>query len=903
MKNIYKPALLVLVFSCSLFTLLHSQPVIEWQKTIGGSYEDKLTSIQQTADGGYILGGYSFSGISGDKTENSNGGDDYWVVKTDAAGNIQWQNTIGGDGIDELESIQQTTDGGYILGGYSESDISGDKTEDHGFTVLDQKDYWLIKIDAAGNIQWQNTIGGDGGDVLQSVQQTTDGGYILGGYSSANISYDKTENPMGGSDYWIVKTDALGNIQWQNTIGSSGAEELHSVQQTTDGGYILGGFSGSNISGDKTDNCNGGWDYWIVKTDAAGNIQWQNTIGGGLEDRLSSIQQTSDGGYILGGISISNISGDKTENNTDTITYTDDYWIVKTDSLGNILWENTIGGEGNDELKSVQQTTDGGYILGGYSESDISGDKTENSIGNGDYWVVKIDAAGSIQWQNTIGGSEYDDLSSIQQTADGGYILGGLSTSNISGDKTENCNGTWDYWIVKLTGENNAVTGNLFADLNSNTVRDAGEPLLINKKVTEQNTGRFAFSEQNGHYSVSVLDTGNYTVAPAPISYYNAVPATQSAYFTGLHQTDSLNHFAFQPVGVVNDVCVTLTPRSAFRVGFDAQYVITFENTGNTILSGSVVFYPDSALSYVSSSITPAYVNTDSVVWNYTSLAPFESASIWLTVHVNSSTPIGSSINSNVRIDPVAGDATPACNYARWQVLTTGSYDPNDILVDEDTLTTTELVAYPFLEYIIRFQNTGNDTAFTIKVLNPIDTAKLDINTIEFVSSSHPVNLKWLDNKQNMEFTFNNILLPDSNTNELLSHGFVRYRIQPKTNLVAGNIIPNSAGIYFDFNQAVLTNTATTSIVLLSDIKPFSPQHLSFGIYPNPASSSITIAVDKSMIGSNAIVTDITGRMIAAVQLTSTNTTLNTSGFARGVYLVKVQLPDETVTVRKFVVE
>ncbi|MEO5572206.1 MAG: hypothetical protein ABIT08_12530 [Bacteroidia bacterium] len=230
---------------------------------------------------------------------------------------IEWQNTIGGDSLDEPRSIQQTADGGYILCGFSLSNSSGDKMEN----CIGNWDYWMVKTDAFGNIQWENTIGGNGWDWPYSIQQTTDGGYILGGFSDSNISGDKTENSNGGYDYWIVKTDSAGNIQWQNTIGGSGYDFLYSIQQTTDGGYILGGFSNSNISGDKTENSNGDKDYWIVKTDAIGNIQWQNTIGGSNRDELLSIQQTDDGGYILGGTSWSNISGDKTENNWDTMQF------------------------------------------------------------------------------------------------------------------------------------------------------------------------------------------------------------------------------------------------------------------------------------------------------------------------------------------------------------------------------------------------------------------------------------------------------------------------------------------------------------------------------------------------------------------------------------------------------
>ncbi len=350
---------------------------------------------------------------------------------------IQWQHTIGGNGVDWLGlGSLQTADGGYILGGYSESGLSGDKTE-NGFGY---GDYWVLKLDTLGAIQWQNTIGGTSEDHLFTFQQTTDGGYILGGASISDISGDKTENCWGHFDYWVLKLDATGAIQWQNTIGGNGYEELYSIKETGDGGYILGGFSESDISGDKTENSLGDYDYWVVKLNASGAIQWQNTIGGNGRDWLTSVCQTEDGGYILGGWSNSDLSGDKTENSLGDLGY-DDYWVVKLNASGAIQWQNTIGGNDHDELYSIQQTADGGYILGGHSRSDISGDKTENSVGDfdyDDYWVVKLNASGAIQWQNTIGGNSFDFLISIQETADGGYILGGYSSSDISGDKTEN---------------------------------------------------------------------------------------------------------------------------------------------------------------------------------------------------------------------------------------------------------------------------------------------------------------------------------------------------------------------------------------------------------------------------------------------------------------------------------
>ncbi|MBC8047760.1 MAG: T9SS type A sorting domain-containing protein [Fimbriimonadaceae bacterium] len=444
------------IASIVISTQLKAQaPEIAWDNTIGGNEYDYLQSVRQTTDGGYILGGYTRSGISGDKTEASLGENDYWVVKLSFSGDIEWQNTIGGSGFDELQSVQQTTDGGFILGGYSNSPVSEDKSEGD---PLSSVDYWVVKIDASGDIEWDNTIGGNSNDWLYSVQQTTDGGFILGGYSTSPVSGDKSEGSLFGSvDYWVVKIDASGGIEWQNTIRGNSDDLLYSIQQTYDGGYILGGYSNSGIFGDKTEVSLGENDYWVVKLDDDGVIEWQNTIGGSSDDLLYSIQQSSDGGYILGGYSESGISGDKNETNIGG----SDYWVVKLDTSGNIEWQNTIGGNSWDILNSVQQTEDGGYILGGYSHSGVSGDKTEASMGS-DIWSVKLNSTGNIESQNTIGGSTFDFLFSSHQTADGGYILGGSSKSNISGDKTEANLGDYDYWVVKLNPDCTAI--NYYAD-------------------------------------------------------------------------------------------------------------------------------------------------------------------------------------------------------------------------------------------------------------------------------------------------------------------------------------------------------------------------------------------------------------------------------------------------------
>ncbi len=440
-----------LFFFSAEFVGFCQAPEIEWQNTIGGNTYDNLASIIQTNDFGYIVVGSSDSDISGDKTENSLGNDDYWIIKIDSYGYIEFQNTIGGNTYDVLVDVISMPDSAYILAGYSISGISGDKTAPSiGFSY----DYWVVKINYAGLVLWDKTIGGDYHDFLSCIEATADGGFIVGGYSRSGISGVKTEPNLGlpGTyDYWVVKLDSLGEIEWQNTIGGADDDRMYSVKQTMDGGYLLGGRSLSNLSGDKTENNMGmdfTSDYWVIKLDSSGFIEWDNTIGGNNADNLISVETALEGGYILAGYSASDISGDKTEGALGMYN-TYDYWIVKLDEDGVIEWQNTIWGYLNDYLTNISKTPSG-YILSGYSSSNISGDKSQNANGDDDYWIVNIDIGGNILWEKTIGGNTFDYLSDVKYSVDGGYILGGYSFSNISGDKTESNVGSSDFWLVKL---------------------------------------------------------------------------------------------------------------------------------------------------------------------------------------------------------------------------------------------------------------------------------------------------------------------------------------------------------------------------------------------------------------------------------------------------------------------
>ena len=357
--------------------------------------DDGANSVQQTSDGGYIIAGYTKS--------YGSGGEDAWLIKTDSSGNKQWDKTFGGPEDDEAKSVQQTSDGGYIIAGYTRSYGAGGA------------DVWLIKMDSVGNEEWNKTFGGWAGDDFgNSVQQTSDGGYIIASSNASVIAAG------GYSHAWLIKTDANGNKLWDKTFGGSKSDEANSVQQTTGGGYIIAGDTTSYVTLSAV---------WLIKTGTSGNEEWNKTFGGSGYEIGNSVQQTTDGGYIIVGWTTTHGGG------------MEDGWLIKTDSSGNKQWDKTFGGTKNDAVIAVQQTNDGGYI--------IAGDTWSYGSGNGkcDAWLIKTDSSGNKQWDKTFGGTGDDRAKSVQQTSDGGYIIAGETESYGAGMK--------DIWLIKTDANGN----------------------------------------------------------------------------------------------------------------------------------------------------------------------------------------------------------------------------------------------------------------------------------------------------------------------------------------------------------------------------------------------------------------------------------------------------------------
>jgi len=419
-----------------------SIPSIEWQKSFGGTAPEIAKSIVQTPDGGYITAGFSKSS-NGNATMN-HGDNDFWVVKMNATGTLEWQKSLGGSGDDQANSIRTTSDGGYIIVG-STTSTDGDIILNKGYA-----DYWIVKLNAQGNVEWQKTYGGTLQDIATSVRQTTDGGYVVTGSSNSSDGDVTGNHGPYFYDYWVIKLDSSGNLQWQKALGGSSNEMAYEIQQTSDGNYVIAGETSSSNSGNISSIALGVKDSWIVKLGTTGNIIWEKRFGGIGSNITYSIAQTSDSGYIVSGTTTSNI-GNSTYNGQG------DFWIMKLDAAGNLQWQNAMGSLTYDQSYSVIQTPDGNYVAAGYISSNTGMAESELAIGT-NFWIVKLGNSGNLLWQKSYGGDGHETAWSIISTADGGLAVAGSSGTNPdSWDVTGN-HGQSDFWIVKLNGSKLGTT-------------------------------------------------------------------------------------------------------------------------------------------------------------------------------------------------------------------------------------------------------------------------------------------------------------------------------------------------------------------------------------------------------------------------------------------------------------
>lgn len=353
----------------------------EWTRTYGGANDDRASCVIQTSDDGYAIAGRTNSFGAG--------GYDFWLVKTNSSGDMEWNKTLGGARDDYARAVIQTTDGGFAVAGGTQSD------------------FWLVKTNSSGDVEWTQTYGGIREDVANSLVQTSDGGYAIAGWTQ---SYG-----AGLSDFWLVKTDSAGDMQWNRTYGGTNYDYASSVIQTGDGGYALAGHT-EPVARILVD-------FLLVKADSEGNMEWNRTYGGVYNDYGRAVIQTDDGGYAVAG-------------RTDSFRYRNwDCWLIKTDPEGNMQWDTTYGTLRSECAESIVKTADGGFALAGYY---VGG-----SIGaTSDFWFLKADQDGNIEYNGIYDEGNAEAAYSLVQTSDEGYVLAGYTDTSGSG--------LGDFWVVKI---------------------------------------------------------------------------------------------------------------------------------------------------------------------------------------------------------------------------------------------------------------------------------------------------------------------------------------------------------------------------------------------------------------------------------------------------------------------
>ncbi len=747
----------------------------------------------------------------------------------------QWCVDINNDTTEQLNDILINNDGSKIFVGYTGPNGVVKKTDPAGLILQ-----WQIYLPNCYNVE--------------TVVAADDTSYLCVGRSSS--ATNTTGNHWGAIDVVLTRINQDGIVLWQKFYGGSKTEEAIDAVRTSDGGFAVlsttystdGQLSGAAPLSQYETNA------WVFKIDPAGNLLWQKSLDyldSTFSDKGVRILTTNDQqlfvltqyynvAYLIdqasGAVSYFNYSANGNPGNVHTSqtinavckTYSGDAYLflytsysstpfptyfscvkkisadgiyISTDTIRNSLDMQCEFG-----VRAIIPTPDGSFILGGAIFNPFAG----SPIPTTDPYVYNH---ATKQQYSLYGQQYYDDMvCSIKLLPGADAVIAGY---NYEGECTEGNGYVPRGWYSMKFTLDNVIRGNVYIDLNNNNTQDGGETTLKNVKIASTSSNTQVVTQPfspNGDYRIPV-PSGTYRTKPLlPRPYYTSTPDSVSTTFNSSGQLATAN-FALHPIAGIKDYAVNVISSNRVRPGFEQQYYIACTNNGTDTLNNRILlFIKDSRFSFMSAVPSPSSVSGDSIVWNISSVLPAASASFSLTLTAGTipQVNIGDTLRSSVYLDST-GDVSGADNLIQISELVSGSYDPNDKQENyAGSMPIKDIVDGKNLDYLIRFQNTGNDTAFTIVVRDTLD-AKLDASGFTMLNASHAYQLSIKDGKY-ITWTFRDIKLLDSFHNEPASHGYISYRIKPKLPIGIDDVISNRAAIYFDFNPAVLTNNQLTKV-------------------------------------------------------------------------------------------
>jgi uncharacterized repeat protein (TIGR01451 family) len=771
---------------------------LRWTRAYGGSRGEYAYDVVSLPDSGFIV-----VGLTGSNDQDLGGtrdSTDGFFARFDKDGHEIWKRAFGGNDVDELVSVSPAGANNFYA--------VGTKQDPNGGSV------WIVKFNINGDTLWTKTYGGSSAELAWSVLATDDGGCVFAAQTLSEDGdvHDNEHSPIYEyfpGNLWVVKLDANGVLQWDSCyFGPAHAYEPAELRRTNDNKIALVGTAYAVENFDLVAN-----GLLLVLNNDGTRAMEKLYSKDGLQFRFNSVVVNEDNSFTFAGQAFP-----KGAQDIDT-TYSGlhgqaDVWAGQLDNAGNLLWQKFFGGSTGEAGEHITATVDGNYLIAGNTQSNDGNVTNNHSSGSlMDGWLLKIDGTGKLLWQKTIGGTNNEILRSVAELKDLSAMAVGYTSSN-NGDIVGYHGGESDILLAKV-GVSNFITGRVYIDLNNNGVKDPNEPYfkkgIVNVTGSNRNYSGVVF---DGLYQVSV-DTGNYTLKfyTTDSAYYNVVPPTANVSFDELSQTATVD-FRLVKKAEINDLRLTILPLNIIRPGFTANFRIQYENKG-TIGSAPVTVRVklDPNTTYKSSTIPVSSSSGDTLIWDLAGPDILETASFALAVNVKP--PPDVNLNDTLRfygvILPIEIDSTPLDNIAEARIVVRGAYDPNDkIEVHGNTLPYNFVENDEYLTYVIRFQNTGTDTAFNVYVRDTLST-QFDWNTFEMIDASHPYELS-MQGGNILEWYFRDIYLADSNVNEPASHGFIAFRIKPRQDLAIGDSITNDAGIYFDFNLPVQTNLMLSTI-------------------------------------------------------------------------------------------
>jgi uncharacterized repeat protein (TIGR01451 family) len=780
------------------------------------------------------------------------------------------------------------------------------------------QDIVVQKYDPTGNLLWATDFGGTQSDYSQKMTYDGFGNvWVTGQFSGTMTAGAFTLNSAGGSDVYVVKIDAAsGDIVSAQRAGNSGNDVGMAIAADQFGDiYLAGTFNSSFTFGSVSIAGLGTYEVFLVKLTNAGVPMWGSGITGTSIETMWSMAVDNMGNSYIGGYSSSATAN---FNGTNQNFTGQTHFIAKFDNVGAFDWISTssfsgeIDGLAADDLGNVYftgnfdtQATFGSTTLTGVGMDDILigdvyvvgtfqgifsiGGTNINSGGPSKSFIFKINTSGTVQWvEYSYGGSLHISKGVVVNENDDIFLTGwGSGSFSMGGYVVDLSLGGY---LVKLSDNANVIEGTVFTDDNADGLMDLGEVGVPNV-ILALNGGPYVTSSNNsGEYNMfTASGSQSVSIPNVPLYHTLSTPAVQNFNFVGMGNIDTFNLFGLTPIPNMNDLKIDITPISAPKAGYVLTYVITYTNQGTTSQNATVSLQADALLAYLGTTPVATNVSGQSITWDLGVLAPQENGTLFAQFNIPSNLLIGNLLQSTVSISPTLNDQTPSNNTQLSSAAVTGPYDPNYKEVNIDTLY--DVVNSDYLEYIIHFQNIGNDTAYNVIILDTL-SSYLDLTSMEIISKSHPMLNFNITNGNVAEFRFNNIMLPDSLTDPIGSNGFVKFRVKYISSVPLFTSIDNFADIYFDYNEAIRTDTASTYFTTVTAEVSENVEIKNLKVYPNPTNNELNFIFNKvESLDASVRVYSLAGTVLTQQIFDNSATEIKSSvqlgNYASGIYFVE----------------